>query len=149
MAKVRVPHDALVFVGDGRRALFLRNAGNPAAPNFRTERVFEQENPPTDEQGSDQPGRTFASVGSARSAVEQTDWHDLEEKRFAHDVAGKLANMVREGRVEKLVIAAPPRTLGELRQAMTDEVKSRVIAEIDKDFTTQPVPDIQKHFEGA
>ena len=40
-------------------------------------------------------------------------------------------------------------TLGELRQAMTDEVKSRVIAEIDKDFTTQPVPDIQKHFEGA
>ena len=57
--------------------------------------------------------------------------------------------MVREGRVDKLVIAAPPRTLGELRQAMTAEVKVHVIAEIDKDFTTQPVPDIQKHFEKA
>lgn len=149
MPKIRVPHDALVFVGDGRRALFLRNAGNPAAPKFQTERVFEKENPPTEEQGSDQPGRTFASVGTARSAVEQTDWHDLEEKRFAHEVADKLALMVRDGRVEKLVIAAPPRTLGELRQAMTDQVKSRVIAEIDKDFTSQPVPQIQKHFEDA
>ena len=63
MSKVRVPHDALIFVGDGRRALFLRNAGNPAAPSFHTEHVFAQNNPPTDEQGADRPAaRSQASA---------------------------------------------------------------------------------------
>ena len=28
MNKILIPHDALVFVGDGQRALFLRNAGD-------------------------------------------------------------------------------------------------------------------------
>lgn len=149
MSKARIPHNALVFVGDGRKALFLRNAGNPGALNFQTERVFEHESPSTAEQGTDAPGRTFSSVGSARASVEQTDWHDLEEKRFAHEIAEKLERMVQDGRADKLVIAAPPRTLGELRQAMSEQVKSHVIAEIDKDFTRQPVADIQKHFEGA
>lgn len=149
MSKVRIPHDAVVFVGDGRKALFLRNVGNPNALRLQTERVFEQDNPPTDEQGSDQPGRTFQSVGTARSAIEQTDWHDIEEKKFAHEIAERLARMVRDGKVDKLIIAAPPRTLGELRQALSEQVKSHVIAEIDKDFTRHPVPDIQKHLADA
>src|SRR6478609_1973831 len=94
MSKARIPHNALVFVGDSRKALFLRNAGNPGALNFQTERVFEQESLSTAEQGTDAPGRTLASVGTARSAVEQTDWHDIEEKRFARAVAEKLDHMV-------------------------------------------------------
>ena len=28
MNKFSIPHDALVFVGDGQKALFLRNAGD-------------------------------------------------------------------------------------------------------------------------
>jgi hypothetical protein len=28
MSKLTIPHDAFVFVGDGRKALFLRNAGD-------------------------------------------------------------------------------------------------------------------------
>jgi protein required for attachment to host cells len=44
-----------VFVGDGRKALFLHNAGDEKFPNLKTERVFVDENPPTHEQGSDRP----------------------------------------------------------------------------------------------
>lgn len=149
MSKVRIPHGALVFIGDGRKALFLRNTGNPNALKLETERVFEQDNPPTDQQGTDRPGRAFQSVGSARSAMEQTDWHDIEEKKFAQEIAERLGRMVRDGKVDKLIIAAPPRTLGELRQALSEQVKARVIAEIDKDFTRHPVPDIQKHLADA
>jgi protein required for attachment to host cells len=57
MNNFKIPHNALVFVGDGRRALFLRNEGDAISPNLRTEKVFEEENPPTHEQGSDRPGR--------------------------------------------------------------------------------------------
>jgi protein required for attachment to host cells len=33
--KISIPHDAIVFVGDGRKALFLRNAGDEKFPNLK------------------------------------------------------------------------------------------------------------------
>jgi protein required for attachment to host cells len=57
MNKLRIPHHAFVFVGDGRKALFLRNDGDEKFPNFKTEKVFEDKNPPSHEQGTDRPGR--------------------------------------------------------------------------------------------
>ena len=145
MAKINLPHDAFVFVGDGRKALFLRNEGDEKFPNLKTERVLVDQNPPTREQGSDQPGRAFASVGSRRSAVEEADWHVLEEQRFAHEVAAALQRIVRDRKVKALVVVAPPKTLAELRKAFHSEVKNRIVAEIDKDLTKQPVYEIEKH----
>ncbi|MFY9623191.1 MAG: host attachment family protein [Rhodoplanes sp.] len=145
MAKINIPHDAFVFVGDGRKALFLRNEGDEKFLNLKTERVLRDQNPPTREQGSDQPGRAFASVGARRSAVEDTDWHELEEQRFAHVIADALQRLVRERKVKELVVIAPPRTLAELRRAFHSEVKSRIVAEIDKDLTKQPIYEIEKH----
>lgn len=146
---LRIPHNAYVLIGDGRKALLLRNEGDPQFPNLKTEQVFENENPPTREQGTDKPGRSYASVGGRRSAMEQADWHDIEEQRFAKDLASKLEILVREKTISALVIAAPPRTLAELRKSLHDEVRKCVIAEIDKDFTNQPVYEIEKILTAA
>ena len=148
MTKIKIPHDAIVFVGDGRKALFLRNAGDDKDLNLKPERVFVDHNPPTHEQGTDRPGRSYSSVGHGRSAVSQTDWHELEEHHFAREVAAALEKLVRERHVKALVIAAPPRTLADLRQALHKDVKAHVIAEVDKDFTKQPVHEIEKHLVG-
>lgn len=145
MAKLSIPHDGFVFVGDGRKALFLRNDGDEKFLNLKTERVFVDKNPPTHEQGTDQPGRTFSSVDARRGAIAQADWHELEERHFAREVAGALEKIVRERKVKVLVIAAPPRTLSALRQAFHGDVKSRILAEIDKDLTKLPVYEIEKH----
>lgn len=145
MTKINLPHDAFVFVGDGRKALFLRNEGDEKFLNLKTERVLVDQNPPTREQGSDQPGRAFASVGSRRSAVEDADWHVLEEQRFAHEVAAALQRVVRDRKIKALVVVAPPKTLAELRKAFHSDVKNRIVAEIDKDLTKQPVYEIEKH----
>src|SRR5262245_16766962 len=72
---VIVRHDSLVLVGDGRKALFLRNKGDAGRIQLVVEDIFERDNPPTREQGSDRPGRSVASVGTARSAMEEVDWH--------------------------------------------------------------------------
>ena len=56
MDKLKIPHDAFVLVGDGRKALFLRNEGDEKYPNLKTERVLEDVNPLTHEQGSERPG---------------------------------------------------------------------------------------------
>jgi len=149
MRKLNIPHDAFVFVGDGRKALFLRNAGDEKFPDLKTERVFVDENPPTHEQGSDRPGRAFKRAGTnLRSSVADTDWHDLEEHRFAQRVAAAMEKLVRERNVKSLVVVAPPRALADLRHAFHADVKTRIIAEIDKDLTNHPVHDIEKHLVG-
>ena len=148
MTRLRIPHDAVVFVGDGRKALFLRNEGDEKFPNLKVEHSFVDTNPLTHEQGSDKPGRTFSSIDSRRSSVGQTDWHELEEKNFARNVAAQLEKLVRERKVKALVIAAPPRTLAELRQVFHADVKGRIIAEVDKDLTKHPVYEIEKRLSG-
>lgn len=142
---IRIPHNAYVMVGDGRKALFLRNEGSEIAPRLKTEQVFLNNNPPTREQGSDQPGRSFQSVGSHRSAMEQTDWHEIEEKRFAQTIAAILEGLARDRTIPGFIIAAPPRTLADLRRSLDGSVKNRIIAEVDKDFTGHPVSEIEKH----
>ena len=148
MTKVKIPHDAYVFVGDGRKALFLRNEGDEKFVTLKTERVFGDDNPPTHEQGTDRPGRSYSSAGHGRSSVTQTDWHDLEEHKFAHDVAAALERMVRDRKIKALIIVAPPRALADLRQAFHGDVKSKIVAEIAKDLTKHPIYDIEKHLGG-
>jgi protein required for attachment to host cells len=146
MKKLEIPHDAFVFVGDGQKALFLRNAGDEQFPNFRTERVFVDDNPPTHEQGSDRPGRAFKRAGTnLRSGVGDTDWHDLEEHRFVQRVAAAMERLVRERKAKALVVVAPPRALADLRAAFHADVRNRIIAEIDKDLTKHPIDEIEKH----
>ena len=149
MNKLKIPHNAFVFVGDGRKALFLRNDGDEKFPNLKTEKVFEEENPPSHEQGSERPGRlSKASQSGQRSAVESTDWHDIEERHFARKVAAALEQVIRERKVQALVVVAPPRTLADLREAFHSDVKACIIAEINKDLTKHPVWDIEKHLTG-
>ena len=150
MHKLTIPHNAYVFVGDGRKALFLRNEGDAKFPNLRTERVLVDENPAAHEQGTDRPGRSFAGAGSTRrSGMETTDWHELEEHRFAQSVAAALEQLVRARGVTALAIVAPPRTLADLRHAIHQDVKSRIFAEIDKDLTKLPIADIERHLVGG
>jgi protein required for attachment to host cells len=145
MPKLSIPSEAFVFVGDGRKALFLRNAGDDKFPHLKTEQVIVDKNPPTQAQGTDAPGRTFSSSSPGRSTYEQTDWHELEEKSFAREVAGTLQKVMRERKIKALIVVAPPKTLAELRQAFHADVKARIVAEVDKDFTRLPIYEIEKH----
>jgi protein required for attachment to host cells len=146
---LRIPHNAFVFVGDGQKALILRNEGDAELLNLKTEQVFTDRNPSTHEQGTDRPGRSFSSVGAGRSSVQQTDWHKVEEHRFTHEVAAILEKVVRERSVEALVVVAPPRALADLRKSFHPDVKRKIIAEIDKDLTKFPIDQIEKHLASA
>ena len=139
-----VPHNALVVVGDGQKALFLRNKGTAHRPQLVVEQILEHDNPPTREQGTDRPGRSNASVGVARSAMEETDWHHIAEERFAGELAEALYRHAQANRFEKLVLIVPPKTLGNLRKALHAEVIARVAAEIPKELTSHPVAEIER-----
>jgi protein required for attachment to host cells len=128
-------HGTWVFVGDGQKALFLINEGDAMVPNLRCLSSEEHQDPPSREQGSDAPGRAFSSVGEIRSAVANTDWHELEKVRFAVSVADRINKAAHAGAFEKLVVVAPPKILGDLRREFTKETETKIIAEIHKDLT--------------
>jgi protein required for attachment to host cells len=117
--------------------------------NLQVERKRVQDNPDNIDQRTDAPGRSFSSVGSGRSAYEETDFHQLEEDRFAAETAQLLKKRALNNDFESLIIVAPPRTLGELRKHYHKEVSERLTAEIDKTLTGHPIPDIEQALIGA
>lgn len=145
MAKVKIEQGDWVVVCDGGKALILENVGDAKFPNLQTKEVYEQDNPPTREQGTDQPGRSISSVGENRSAMEQADWHEQNERAFLQDLAGRLDAALGAGEAKALVLIAPPRALGVLRQAYSPQIKQAIRAEFDKDLVKLPVHQIEKH----
>lgn len=145
MVEFLIPHDALIVVGDGEKVLFLRNQGTPFDLKLVTERILEQENPATREQGRDKPGRYTSSAGiTPASAFAQTDWHQIGEDRFTAEIAAALYQLAHANRFKDLVIVAPPKVLGNLRKGLHKEVTERIRAEVPKELATHNLQDIQR-----
>jgi protein required for attachment to host cells len=142
---VKIGQDEWVIVCDGSKALFLQNAGDSKFPNLQTREVMEQTVPPTSEIGSDKPGRSHSSTGHGRSAVEQTDFHTQQEEEFLRSIMLKLDSAAQAGNMKSIILVAPPRALGVLRQHYTHALKQAVREEIQKDYVKMPVYEIEKH----
>ena len=158
---MRVPHNSCVLVADGRKLLFFRNEGDGEFPNLQVEGKRIECNPDDKDQGTDQPGRTFSSGGSPRaatavsagannrSAYEETDFHQLQEDRFAAEAAEMLKEKALRDDFDSLIVVAPPRTLGEMRRHYHKEVEKRLAGEIAKDLTNMPVAEIERALQEA
>jgi protein required for attachment to host cells len=153
---MRIPHNSCVLVADGRKMLFFRNEGDGEFPNLEVERKRVDDNPVNRDQATDASGRTFSSAGTPRtnsavsagannrSAYEETDFHQLEEDRFAAEAADMLKERALRNEFDSLVVVAPPKTLGELRKHYHKEVEKRLAAEVAKDLTNMPVEEIER-----
>lgn len=143
---MKIPAGAWVLIADGKKALFLRNDGDDDYPNLHVIKKTTQTNPPAHEQGTGAPGRMSNGMGP-KSAVEDTDWHQLAKDRFAADTAQLLHE--QSGRFEQLILVAPPHILGELRKDLQTDVSTKVIGELRKDFTHHPIDQIEQHIARA
>lgn len=169
---MQLPHNALVLVADGRKMLFLRNEGDGAHANLKVEHAEEQNNPADRDQKTDAaggasstqagPGGPAAASGAggnaggqggqfapSRGSLQETDYHQLEEDRFAAHAADLLRKRALARKFEKLVVVAPPKTLGEMRKHYHKEVSDRIVAELDKDLTGHPIDQIEKALAAA
>jgi len=145
MTKLKLHPASLVLVADGTKALFLRNAGDEVFPNLVVARALKDDNPPSRDQGTERPGRVHESATSRRSGVETTDWHVVEEHRFAETTAASLSRYVANEGIHSIVIIAPPRVIGDLRKALPESVRKHILAEIEKDLTNQPIYEIENY----
>lgn len=146
--------NTVVLVADGRKLLFLRNEGDAAYPTLRVEAAEDHPNPATRDQVTDAAGRASStSAGGANSrtgsSVDPTDFHQLEEDRFAADAAAMLTKRVLAHDFEQLIVVAPPKTLGELRRHYHKEVEQRLAGELAKDLTNHPIDQIEAALKAA
>ena len=75
---VKITTGTWIVVADGEKALFLENEGYDQDYNFRVRRIEEQDNPPARDQATDAPGRRSDGPSGHFSAMEPTDWHQIE-----------------------------------------------------------------------
>ena len=134
---------ALVLVTDGRKTLFFRNHGDENQIDLRTEAHDEREDAADHEMKTDAPGSTAQSGGYGRPTYEETDFHQLEEDRWARAAAEEVNKRALANDFEALAIIAPPKTLGELRKKLHKEAERRVVCEVAKEMTGRTVPDIE------
>ena len=84
-------NNALVLVTDGRKTLFFRNEGDQNQIDLRTEAHDERQDLDDKEMKTDAPGAIGQSAGySGRVTYEETDFHQLEEDRWAHSAAEEV-----------------------------------------------------------
>jgi protein required for attachment to host cells len=138
-----------ILVADGKRGMIYSHDGPGqgivAVPGMK----FETELHASRDIVSDKPGRVQESGYSARHSVERVDYHRLEKAHFAQELAKRLDAALEEGKCQRLVLVAPPRALGDLRQALAPKSRSAVTGELDKDLTQAKLPDIAKHLEAV
>lgn len=167
---MEVPHNAFVLIADGRKSLFLRNEGDGTYPNLRVEHAEEHPNPADRDQKTDAAGGASGSqmgagapaaaqgggtsgghggLAPSRGSMEETDYHQQEEDRFAAETADMLKRRALANGFDKLIVIAPPKILGELRKHYHKEVEHRLVGELAKDLTGHTIPDIEKALQAA
>ncbi|MFO7804597.1 MAG: host attachment family protein, partial [Paracoccaceae bacterium] len=133
-----------VLIADGEKALFLRNSVDAISPTLDVVRKNEQENPSNYDQSANRPGRKHDKATGQRSAMEDTDWHELAKERFAHDLANLLYKYAHRGDFDRIVLVAAPHVLGNLREQLHKAVREKVVAEVAKDLANHPLDKIEK-----
>lgn len=134
-----------VLVADGARARVLRDVlSEGTKPGEHDDLVFQAERRQLRDIMADKPGRSFASVGTRRSAMEYHSEPVREEDRaFAATLADTLHSHHLAKDFDQLVVVAAPQMLGDLRQAFPESLRKVIAAEIAKDLTRLPASELR------
>lgn len=116
-------HGTVVAVVDGRKLELYRNNGVGAAPELAPMAA-----PALDTHNRGSGGRHHSSTGNPTG-------HLLDEDAHAAAVTAWLNGQVAGHKIEKLVVIAPPRTLGEMRKHYGKPLEAALIGELHKELT--------------
>ncbi|MDQ2091985.1 baeRF12 domain-containing protein [Marimonas arenosa] len=96
---------------------------------------------------ADMPGRGQAAPGVAGHKFERpTSERDQARGDFATHVIAETAQAFSAGGYDRLVMAAAPKMLGELRQSLPKGLKTALLEDLAKDLTNTPEADLAGHF---
>ena len=138
-------NNALVLVTDGRKTLFFRNHGDENQIDLRTE-AFDEREDAARPRAEDRRRRVQSSslAASADPRYEETDFHQLEEDRWAHAAAEAGQQARASGMIStRWRSSRRPRRSALIRKKLHKEAERRLVCEIPKEMTGRPIPDIE------
>jgi protein required for attachment to host cells len=135
-----------VLIADGAEAKVFENAGPGKGLQPIKELHFKEEPLRASEMVADRSGSGIGSQGRGGLAP-SSDPVAERERRFLEQVAERLERKHAEGAFDRLIIAAAPAALGDLRPALSKTMQKTIMAELPKDLTNVPNPQLEKHFE--
>ncbi|MEQ6917931.1 host attachment protein [Halomonas aquatica] len=130
-----------IVVADAARArLFTRDGINISETDglLHAEGRLHEGDLVTDREGDVRESTTGRSAGGESVATQH------HEEVFARQVADRLYRARVENRMEKLILVAPPRFLGQLRDKVDGPTAKLVIHTLAKDLTKASLADIQE-----
>jgi protein required for attachment to host cells len=89
--------------------------------------------------GRDRPGRVYESADLSRHGTEpRHDPHETEKRKFVALVIDEIENALQEGSFDEFLLVAPPKVLGEVRQALPPTLAKVLKDTLSKDLTKIP-----------
>ncbi len=119
---MQLPHDAVIALVDGKHFELHRNSGDEANPDLSA-----MESPNLDESNK-------AGGGGRDSSSANPTGHQIDEDAHAAAATEWLNQQVLGHKIEKLIIVASPRTLGEMRRHYHKQLEVALVADLSKDL---------------
>ena len=135
---MKIPRDALVLLANGERCLLMRNVGLAFEPKL--EKVEELDLELTN---------FSAGVRHQDPAGQRAGSTHIDELAHGAAIAEWLNARALDGNREQVVVAADPKTLGQIRQYVHKELEELIIGEVAKDLTNQPVDAVARALAAA
>ena len=133
-----------ILLADSNRARIVENRGPGKGVAQLCQYRFEAETP---KGHTDRPGRTFNSVTPTRHKMSGSHPEEIALTQHVDEILSSLNKALSENSFERLIICAPPSTLGAIRKRISGSLKEAVISEIPKDLTRFSDKDLTKHLE--
>ena len=135
---MKVPHNALVALANGERFVLMRNVGMAFEPKLEMVEELDLE-----------LTNFSAGVRHQDPAGQRSGSTHIDELAHGAAIAEWLNAKALNGELEQIVVAADPKTLGQIRQHTHKELQERIVGEVAKDLTNQPVEAIARALAAA
>ena len=86
------------------------------------------------------------SGGTSQLKAPKSDPHGQAKAHFAKQVADRLNEAVRTGKVDEIVLAAPAHVLHDIREGLDKAALAKLGKSLSKDLTNTPDNELATHF---
>lgn len=132
-----IPHGTLIAIADGAGLALYRNAGTETALELQAVTA-----PKLDPHSKDAGKRHRSSTANPGKSV-------LAEDALAAAVVEWLNAEAIAGKFDHLIVAAPPKFLGEVRRGYHTTLRAKLLAELPKDIRELPAKEIAAELKAA
>lgn len=135
-----------IVMADGSRARIVKPRDEGSGFDVLSELDSNEARTPSRDLASDRPGHSQESAAAAHHAIEpRNDPHAQAKSAFLRGVAERLNRAAGEKAFDALILFAPARCLGELREALDEKTLGKIKASAPKDLTKLPLAELPEH----